>query len=142
MQVKNNYDKMVFNGDIGVVTAVDPAERVVEVHYADLDDPEPVVYESAELHQLTLAYCISVHKSQGSEYPAVVMPVTWVMPASMHRNLLYTAITRAKRLVVLWGGRTPCGRMSATSRPRRRPTRGLPSGSPRLLGSAPVLRFS
>lgn len=103
MQVKNNYDKMVFNGDIGVVTAVDPKERVVEVHYADRDDPAPVVYESADVHQLTLAYCTSVHKSQGSEYPAVVMPINWVMPTLMNRNLLYTAITRAKRLVVLVG---------------------------------------
>ena len=103
MQVKNDYDKMVFNGDIGVVTAVDPKERVVEVRFADREDPAPVVYESADLHQLTLAYCISVHKSQGSEYPAVVMPVTWVMPTLMYRNLLYTAITRAKRLVVLVG---------------------------------------
>lgn len=103
MQVKNNYDKMVFNGDIGVVTAVDPRERVVEVHFPDRDDPAPVVYESADVHQLTLAYCTSVHKSQGSEYPAVVMPISWVMPTLMNRNLLYTAITRAKRLVVLVG---------------------------------------
>ena len=103
MQVKNDYDKMVFNGDVGVVTAVDPKERIVEVQFADRDEPAPVIYESADLHQLTLAYCTSVHKSQGSEYPAVVMPVTWVMPSLMNRNLLYTAITRAKRLVVLVG---------------------------------------
>jgi len=103
MQVKNNYDKMVFNGDIGVITAVDPEERVVEVRFPDREDPAPVVYESGELQQLALAYCTSVHKSQGSEYPAVVMPVVWVMPSLMNRNLLYTAVTRAKRLVVLVG---------------------------------------
>lgn len=103
MQVKNDYDKMVFNGDTGIVTAVDPRERTVEVRFADREDPAPVVYESADLHQLTLAYCTSVHKSQGSEYPAVVMPVTWVMPSLMYRNLLYTAVTRARRLVVLVG---------------------------------------
>lgn len=140
MQVKNNYDKMVFNGDIGVVTAVDPAERVVEVHYADRDDPEPVVYESADLRQLTLAYCISVHKSQGSEYPAVVMPVTWVMPALMHRNLLYTAITRAKRLVVLVGREDALWAYVRNVKAEARYTR-LAERLAALLGSAPDARF-
>ena len=103
MQVRNDYDKMVFNGDIGTVVAVDPKARALEVHFPDRDGPGPVVYEGDEVNQLTLAYCTSVHKSQGSEYPVVVMPVVWVMPALMHRNLLYTAVTRAKRLVVLVG---------------------------------------
>ena len=103
MQVRNDYDKMVFNGDIGTVVAVDPAARTVEVHFPDRDEPGPVVYEGDDVSRLTLAYCTSVHKSQGSEYPAVVMPITWVMPSLMNRNLLYTAVTRARRLVVLVG---------------------------------------
>ena len=103
MQTKNNYDKMVFNGDIGSIRSIDPKERVIEVVYPDRDEPEGVVYENDEVGQLTLAYCTSVHKSQGSEYPAVVMPIHWVMPALMNRNLIYTAITRARRLVVLVG---------------------------------------
>ena len=103
MQTKNNYDKMVFNGDAGWIKSVDPKERVVEVVFPDRDEPGGVVYEEDEITQLTLAYCTSVHKSQGSEYPVVVMPVHWVMPALMNRNLLYTAVTRARRLVVLVG---------------------------------------
>lgn len=103
MQTKNDYDKMVFNGDIGRIISIDPEERKVMVHFPDRDEPGPVVYETSDLHQLVLAYCTSVHKSQGSEYPVVVMPITWVMPALMNRNLLYTAITRAKKMVVLVG---------------------------------------
>mgnify|MGYP001211925523 CR=1 FL=1 len=103
MQTKNNYDKMVFNGDIGLIQSVDPAQRRIEVAFPERDEPGPVAYEDDEVGQLALAYCTSVHKSQGSEYPAVVMPVHWVMPALMNRNLLYTAVTRARRLVVLVG---------------------------------------
>lgn len=103
MQIRNDYDKMVFNGDIGIVRTVDPKERVVEVIFTEREDPSPVRYQDSDVYQLTLAYCTSVHKSQGSEYPAIVMPITWVMPSLMNRNLLYTAITRARRLVVLVG---------------------------------------
>lgn len=123
MQVRNDYDKMVFNGDIGTVMSVDPSKRVVEVHFADRDEPGPVVYQSDEVTQLTLAYCTSVHKSQGSEYPAVVMPITWVMPALMSRNLLYTAITRAKRLVVLVGRQDALAAYIRNDRADRRYTR-------------------
>src|SRR5690606_5290517 len=104
MQTRNDYQKMVFNGDVGRVRAVRPAERLVEVEFPESD--EPVVYEEDELEQLTPAYAISVHKSQGSEHAAVVMPITSVMPALMTRNLLYTALTRAKRLAVLVGSRS------------------------------------
>ncbi len=122
MQVRNNYDSMVFNGDIGTVRAVDPVKRQVEVHFPDRDDPGAVVYTSEEVNQLTLAYCTSVHKSQGSEYPAVVMPITWVMPTLMSRNLLYTAITRARRLVVLVGREDALWRYIKNDRSDRRHT--------------------
>lgn len=103
MQVRNDYEKMVFNGELGRVTAVDPEEGTVTVVFDEADEPQEVIYTPDELDELQLAYATSVHKSQGSEYPVVVMPVVWVMPALMSRNLLYTAITRAKRMVVLVG---------------------------------------
>lgn len=103
MQVRNNYEKMVFNGELGRVTAVDPEQGQVVVTFDEGEERQEVVYESGDLDELQLAYATSVHKSQGSEYPAVVMPVTWVMPSLMSRNLLYTAITRARKLVVLVG---------------------------------------
>lgn len=123
MQVRNDYEKMVFNGDIGTVCEVDPERRRLVVDFPDRDEPAPVVYESRDLHQLTLAYCTSVHKSQGSEYPAVVMPVHWVMPALMNRNLLYTAVTRARRLVVLVGREDALAAYVRNDRAEKRYTR-------------------
>lgn len=105
MQVRNDYDNMVFNGDIGRVARVDPENRVLYVCFPDGDGDRMVQYTEENLDQLTLAYAVSVHKSQGSEYPCILMPITWVMPALMSRNLLYTALTRAKRLAVLVGER-------------------------------------
>ncbi|GAA1121987.1 ATP-dependent RecD-like DNA helicase [Nocardiopsis composta] len=102
-QIRNNYDKGangVFNGTLGVVTAIDPVEQELRVR---TDEDEEIGYDFAELDELAHAYAVTVHRSQGSEYPAVVIPVTtsaWMM---LQRNLLYTAITRAKRLVVLVG---------------------------------------
>lgn len=103
MQLKNDYQKEVFNGDVGRVTYIDVENGELVVSYPVEDGERQVVYERSELDELTLSYAISVHKSQGSEYPAVVMPVTFVAPTLRTRNLLYTAITRAKRLVVLVG---------------------------------------
>jgi exodeoxyribonuclease V alpha subunit len=101
MQVKNNYDLEVFNGDIGQISAADTALEWIEVTY-----PERTVrYPATELDQLTLAYACSVHKSQGSEYPAVVIPIHTQHFVMLQRNLLYTAITRGKRLVVLVGSK-------------------------------------
>lgn len=105
MQVRNNYDAMVFNGDIGRVSGVFPEDRCIEVTFPDDEGERIVRYDEESLDQLVHAYAVSVHKSQGSEYPCVVMPVMWVMPALMTRNLLYTALTRAKRLAVLAGDR-------------------------------------
>jgi exodeoxyribonuclease V alpha subunit len=99
MQVKNNYDKEVFNGDIGLITSVDPDAQQICVDF----DGRIILYEYAELDELELAYAISVHKSQGSEYRAVVMPVLNQHYVLLQRNLLYTAVTRAKELVVLVG---------------------------------------
>jgi exodeoxyribonuclease V alpha subunit len=99
MQIRNNYDKEVFNGDIGRIRAVDPDTREVTVAF----EGRPVPYEPHELDELVLAYAVSVHKSQGSEYPAVVIPVLTQHYMLLQRNLIYTAVTRGKRLVVLVG---------------------------------------
>jgi exodeoxyribonuclease V alpha subunit len=99
MQIRNNYDKDVFNGDIGRIVRIDRDEERTTVDF----DGSHVVYEYSELDEITLAYAISVHKSQGSEYPAVVMPILTQHYVMLQRNLLYTAVTRGKRLVVLVG---------------------------------------
>jgi exodeoxyribonuclease V alpha subunit len=102
MQVRNNYEKEVFNGDIGRITALDQEEQVVTVTY----DGVPVPYETSELDEIALAYAISVHKSQGSEYPAVILPVLSQHHLLLQRNLIYTAVTRAKELVIIVGSKS------------------------------------
>ena len=99
MQMENNYDKDVFNGDVGRIVKVDAAEGEVLVRYDDRD----VSYDVNELDEVSLAYAVTVHKSQGSEYPCVVVPVHTQHYVMLQRNLLYTAITRGKKLVVLVG---------------------------------------
>ncbi len=99
MQIRNNYDKEVFNGDIGRVTRLDQEMRELIVRF----DGRDVLYEFMELDELVLAYAATVHKSQGSEYPAVVMPVLTTHYIMLQRNLIYTGITRGRRLVVLVG---------------------------------------
>jgi exodeoxyribonuclease V alpha subunit len=105
MQLRNNYDKDVFNGDVGRVVRVarDAGELV-----ASFDERE-VIYESDELDELTLAYAATVHKSQGSEYAAVVIPIHTQHFVMLARSLLYTAVTRGKKLVVLVGSRKALG---------------------------------
>lgn len=93
------YDKEVFNGDIGVITHVDMEERELTVDY----DGREVVYDVSELDELTLAYATTIHKAQGSEYPIVVMPFTMSHFVMLQRNLLYTGVTRAKKILVLVG---------------------------------------
>ena len=105
MQTVNNYDKNVYNGDIGRVTAIDPIQQTMTVSV----DGAPVVYDFLEADELTHAYAVSVHKSQGAEYPCVVMPVLTQHYMMLQRNLLYTAVTRAKRLVVLVGTKRAIG---------------------------------
>ena len=97
MQLRNNYDKEIFNGDIGRIVAVDPAERRLTVRF----DRRDVPFREADLDELTLAYATSIHKSQGSEYPAVVVPIMTQHFVMLSRNLLYTAVTRGKQLVIL-----------------------------------------
>ena len=102
MQVRNDYDRDVFNGDVGMIVAArsdDEDEPIVEVDF----DGRRVRYETEALNELELAYAVSVHKSQGSEYPAVVIPLVMQHYLLLQRNLLYTAVTRGKRLVVLVG---------------------------------------
>ena len=98
MQTRNNYDKSVYNGDLGRIRAINVADQTVKVEFDVL-----VEYEFGELDELVLAYAVSVHKSQGSEYRAVLLPITTQHYMMLQRNLLYTAITRAKELVVLVG---------------------------------------
>ena len=101
IQTQNNYQRDVFNGDIGRVVTLDGVDQVLGVEY----DNRTVDYDFADLDELQLAYCTSIHKSQGSEYPAVVIPVHTQHYVMLQRNLLYTAITRGRRLVVLVGSR-------------------------------------
>ena len=99
MQIRNDYDKEVFNGDIGTITKVDMEERELTV----LFDEREIIYDVTELDELTLAYAVTIHKSQGSEYPIVVMPFTMSHFVMLQRNLLYTGVTRAKKILVLVG---------------------------------------
>jgi exodeoxyribonuclease V alpha subunit len=121
-QIRNNYEKGangVFNGTVGVVTALDPDDQRLTVR---TDEDEEVGYDFDELDELAHAYAVTIHRSQGSEYPAVVVPVTtgaWMM---LQRNLLYTAVTRAKRLVVLVGSRRALGQAVRTVSAGRRCT--------------------
>ncbi|MCC0098105.1 ATP-dependent RecD-like DNA helicase [Streptomyces flavotricini] len=133
-QIRNNYEKGangVFNGTVGVVTALDVDEQRLTVR---TEEDEEVGYEFTELDELAHAYAITIHRSQGSEYPAVVIPVTtgaWMM---LQRNLLYTAVTRAKKLVVLVGSRKALGQAVRTVSAGRRFT----AVAPRLSGRIPV----
>ncbi|SEB93712.1 SF1B family DNA helicase RecD2 [Streptomyces melanosporofaciens] len=121
-QIRNNYEKGangVFNGTVGVVTSLDTDEQRLTVR---TDEDEEVPYDFDELDELAHAYAVTIHRSQGSEYPAVVIPVTtgaWMM---LQRNLLYTAVTRAKRLVVLVGSRRALGQAVRTVSAGRRCT--------------------
>ena len=101
MQIKNNYDKEVFNGDIGKITKVITDEQSLVISF----DGREVVYEFAELDEIVLAYAVSIHKSQGSEYPVVVIPILIQHYMLLQRNLIYTAVTRGRSLVVMVGTR-------------------------------------
>ena len=116
IQTENNYDKDVFNGDIGIVERVDPVEQEVSIRF----DDRVVKYDYGELDEVSLAYAVSIHKSQGSEFPAVVIPLAMQHYMLLQRNLIYTGITRGKRLLVLVGQRKALGIAVRNDRPQRR----------------------
>lgn len=101
MQLRNNYDKEVFNGDIGRITMIDPENQEVTISF----DGRDVRYEFADMDEIVLAYAVSVHKSQGSEYPAVIIPLLTQHYLLLQRNLVYTAITRGRKLVIMIGSK-------------------------------------
>lgn len=116
MHLKNNYQKEVFNGDIGIITEIDKAEGLVYVDY----DGRTVTYTLDETEDLTLGYAISVHKSQGSEYPAIILPLITQHYVMLQRNLLYTAITRAQKHVVIVGSRKAMDMAVRNDTPQKR----------------------
>ena len=99
MQTENNYDKDTYNGDIGIISAINHEEQEVTIDFYG----NKVIYDYDDLDQITLAYATTIHKSQGSEYPAVIIPITMQSYMMLRRNLVYTAITRGKKLVVIIG---------------------------------------
>jgi exodeoxyribonuclease V alpha subunit len=119
MQIRNNYDKEVFNGDIGTIARIDPELRELVISF----DGRNIPYDFLDLDEVVLAYAISVHKSQGSEYPAVVIPVMPQHYMLLQRNLIYTAVTRGKHLVVLVGSKKALGMAIQNDKTERRYTR-------------------
>lgn len=99
MQIRNNYDKLIFNGDMGYIEDINEEDRLMAIRFGN----QLVEYEHSELDELTLAYAISIHKSQGSEFPAVIIPLFMQHFMLLQRNLVYTAVTRAKKLCIVIG---------------------------------------
>lgn len=128
MQIRNNYDKDVFNGDMGRISWIDTKEHTLGVNF----DERIVVYAFDELDELTPAYAISIHKSQGSEYPAVVIPLMMQHYMLLQRNLVYTGVTRGKKLVVLVGETRALSIAIKNNKTRRRYTRLAWRLNPRL----------
>ncbi|WP_408902073.1 ATP-dependent RecD-like DNA helicase [Roseomonas genomospecies 6] len=119
MQVENNYDKEVYNGDLGIVSAVDMEEGTLTATF----DGRPVIYDFGELDEIVLAYATTIHKSQGSEYPVVVIPVVMQHYTMLQRNLIYTGVTRGKSLVVMLGQRRALAMAVRGTQGRRRWTK-------------------
>ena len=118
MQIRNNYEKEVFNGDIGIVESTDPEERELIVNF----EGRSVTYDISELDELVLAYAVTIHKSQGSEYPIVVMPILMSHYVMLQRNLVYTGVTRAKKVLVLVGTKKALALAVRNSTVRKRNT--------------------
>jgi len=116
MHLKNNYQKEVFNGDIGIISSVDRKEKQLSVDYYG----RIVTYDFTEMDEISLAYAISVHKSQGSEYPAVLLPIMTQHFVLLQRNLLYTAMTRGKNLVILVGTKKALNIALRNNKPTKR----------------------
>ena len=105
MQLRNNYDKNVFNGDIGSVVGVNEEKKIMYISF----DGKLIEYQFEDLDEITLAYAVTVHKSQGSEFPCVIMPLSTAHYMMLQRNLLYTAITRATKLLIIIGTKRAMG---------------------------------
>ena len=116
IQTENNYEKEVFNGDVGTIEQIDPIEHEVAIRFED----RLVKYDYGELDEISLAYAVTVHKSQGSEFPAVVIPVATQQYMLLQRNLIYTGITRGKELVVVVGQRRALRMAISNNRTQRR----------------------
>jgi exodeoxyribonuclease V alpha subunit len=116
IQTENNYEKEIFNGDIGAIESIDPVEREVSIRF----DNRLVSYDFSELDEVSLAYAVTIHKSQGSEFPAVVMPIATQHYVLLQRNLIYTGITRGKKLVVVIGQKKALGMAVKNDRTQRR----------------------
>jgi exodeoxyribonuclease V alpha subunit len=99
MQIENNYDKEVYNGDIGFIKSIDKIEQEMVIIF----DQREIKYDFSDLDQITLAYAITIHKSQGSEYPVVIIPLLMAHYVMLKRNLVYTGVTRGKKLVIIIG---------------------------------------
>ena len=118
MQIRNNYDKEVYNGDVGYISKIDVVDQVIEVDFYG----RGVTYEFGELDELVLAYAVSIHKYQGSECPCVIIPIHTTHFKLLHRNLLYTGITRGKRRVILVGTKKAIAIAVNTEEVRKRHT--------------------
>jgi exodeoxyribonuclease V alpha subunit len=116
IQTENNYKKEVFNGDIGTIEKIDPVEQELSIRF----DDRLVTYDFGELDEVSLAYAVTIHKSQGSEFPAVVIPVAMQHYMLLQRNLIYTGITRAKRLLVVVGQKKALGLAIRNDQSRKR----------------------
>jgi exodeoxyribonuclease V alpha subunit len=116
MHLINNYQKEVFNGDIGTISAIDRKKEVLSVDYYG----RIVNYDFEEMNEISLSYAISIHKSQGSEYPAVIVPIMNQHFVLLQRNLLYTAITRGKNLVILIGTKKALSIAINNNKPKKR----------------------
>ena len=119
LQTRNNYDKQIFNGDLGRITDIDFEEQFVTIDF----DGTPIDYEFSEMDEVVHAFAMSVHKSQGSEYRAVVIPLLTQHYLLLQRNLLYTAVTRARELVVLIGSKKAIAMAVRNNKIARRNTR-------------------
>ncbi len=118
MQLRNNYDKDVYNGDIGLIQSIDLDDQKLEINFSG----KIVSYEFLELDDITLAYAITVHKSQGSEYPCVIMPITTSHYIMLQRNLLYTAVTRASKMMILVGSKQALAMAIGNKKSKKRNT--------------------
>jgi exodeoxyribonuclease V alpha subunit len=116
IQTENNYKKEVFNGDIGTIEKIDPVEQELSIRF----DDRLVTYDYGELDEVSLAYAVTIHKAQGSEFPAVVIPVAMQHYMLLQRNLIYTGITRAKRLLVVVGQKKALGLAIRNDQARKR----------------------